>query len=318
MVRTPPASDLLQRSIIVTGTHYSMTTLVGRLLATAPEFHILHEPTNAEPTLSYASIAPPNWYEFYAGNRVEELAVFLEAAITGSGFLREVACRAASVRSLRQTLQVARYCERTLPQKLDPKPAIIKDPFLVFSAAALQDRLGTQVVLTIRHPCAFAESFKRAGNGFDFANLMQPELLAALPDEAETIGRLAREPGGHVVQAAHLWRIIYGFAVKYLIDNRETFAVRQDHLVEDTEPAVEALFRFCCATRTNGVEAFLAKNLSSTQQDFRQHGSYIQRDAHATLHKWKARLSHDEVAIIRAETEEVAAKLGYGTQNWHH
>lgn len=318
MVRTPPASDLLQRSIIVTGTHYSMTTLVGRLLATAPEFHILHEPTNAEPTLSYRSIHPPNWYEFYTGNRVDALVEFLEAAIAGSGFLGDIIGRATRVRSPQQVLQVARYCQRTLPLMLNPKPAILKDPFLIFSAAALQEKFGTHVVLTIRHPCAFAESFRRAGHGFDFADLMQLDLLKALPEEADTLAQLAKVPGDLVTQASHLWRIIYRFAAKYLIDNSATLAVRQDHLVKDTEPRVEELFRFCGASRTKATEAFLAKNLSADRQDFRQNGSYIQRDAYATLNKWKNRLSPEDVAVIRSQTEDIAATLGFCAKSWVH
>ncbi|NNC60428.1 MAG: hypothetical protein HKO05_10610 [Erythrobacter sp.] len=49
---------MLARSVIVTGTHYSTTTLVGALLQTAPEFHLLHEPLNPWPTLSYDSLEP--------------------------------------------------------------------------------------------------------------------------------------------------------------------------------------------------------------------------------------------------------------------
>mgnify|MGYP000117886545 CR=1 FL=1 len=318
MVRTQPAFDLLQRSVIVTGTHYSMTTLVGRLLATAPEFHILHEPTNPEPTLSYVSINPPNWYEFYTSERVAELADFLAKAIVGRGFPAELMRRATTVRSPRQALQVVRYCQRTLPMMLKPQPAVLKDPFLIFSAAALQEMFGMQVVLTIRHPCAFVESFKRAGHGFDFANLMQPDLLQALPEEAETIAQLAQEPGALVTQASHLWRIIYLFAVKYLVDNTRTLVLRQDQMVENTAPTIDGLFEFCGASRTAAVEAFLSKNLSAGRQDFDQGGSYIRRDGQATLNKWKNRLSPNEVSDIRRRTGEVAAQLGYDAESWRY
>ena len=312
-----PSSRLLGSSIVVTGTHYSMTTLAGRLLAAGDEFHLLHEPTNPRPTLSYDSIRPQHWYEYYDSANYSELRRFLEQSLAAGSLPGQIVARAASVRSLRDAMRVLRYAERKLPMRLAPKPAILKDPFLAFSARTLQAEDGLKVVLTVRHPCAFAESFIRAGQKFEFGNLMQPALLEALPGEADTISRLAKVPAPLAEQAAHLWRIVYGFAAAYLLPDPRTFLLSQDRLVTRTQETVGALFAFAGVTHGKSVAAFLAKNMQSAGTDFAGSASYIKRDSDAVLDKWRMRMSADDRDVVRALTGGVAAQLGYGPASWH-
>ncbi|GAA4642361.1 hypothetical protein GCM10023115_05320 [Pontixanthobacter gangjinensis] len=309
-------SDLLRSSVIVTGSHYSMTTLIGRLLASAPQFHLLHEPTNAQPTLSYDSLAPTHWYEFYDEARSPALGEFLLLSMQSKGISREVLRRAGRVRSAEHALQVARYVQRKLPMILAPKPAIIKDPFLLFSARDLQRLAKIRVVLTVRHPCAFAESFIRAGNGFDFANLLQPQVLEAMPDEAEAIGMMAKSSGDLIDQAALLWRVLYGFADRYLSGNDLTCIVRQDEIVQTTDVAVNRLLAFSGATRSDDIDQFITENFTSGPADFDKGGSYIRRDGLLALNKWRGRLHPGEVSRIRRVTEGVAAAFDYGPETW--
>ena len=312
-----PSSRLLGSSIVVTGTHYSMTTLAGRLLAAGGEFHLLHEPTNPRPTLSYDSIQPPRWYEYYDVARYSELHRFLEQAIGAGDLGGQIAARASSVRSLRDAMRVMRYVQRKLPMRLAPAPAILKDPFLAFSARTLQAEHGVKVVLTVRHPCAFAESFVRAGHDFDFNNLMQPALLQALPDEAGTISRLARLPSPIAEQAAHLWRIVYGFAAQFLLPDPRTFLLPQDRLVSQTQDTVDALFAFAGAAQSPAVKTFLARNLQSAGTDFSGSASYIRRDSEAVLDKWRTRFGAADRDLVRELTGSIAEQLDYGEESWH-
>lgn len=312
-----PSSRLLGSSIVVTGTHYSMTTLAGRLLAAADEFHLLHEPTNPQPTLSYDSIQPQRWYEYYDAARYSELRRFLEQALAAGDLTEQIAARASGARSPRDAMRVLRYAQRKLPMRLAPRPAILKDPFMAFSARTLQAEDGLKVVLTVRHPCAFAESFVRAGRAFDFNNLMQPALLEALPGEAATISKLANAPPPLTEQAAHLWRIVYGFAAQFLLPDPRTFLLSQDRLVSQTRDTVDALFAFAGARQSASVKTFLAKNLQSAGTDFSGSASYIRRDSEAVLDKWRMRLSAADRDLVRELTGGIAAQLGYREASWH-
>lgn len=311
-------STLLARSVLVTGTHYSMTTLVGRLVAASGAFHLLHEPANAQPTLSYASIKPARWYEYYDAAQVGPLLAFLDNAIRGEGLGAELARRAASIRSPRHAVQLARFVQRTLPMRLVRKPAVIKDPFLIFSAHSLQQAIAMRVVLTVRHPCAFAESFIRAGKGFDFGDLLQPALLDTIPQEAKLIEQFARTPADLPDQAAALWRIIYGYAARYLVPHHRTLVIRQPDLIENTQHAASELLDFCEAggTASLSFDRFLKDALGAHGTDFAPGQDYVRRNGRATLDKWRRRLQQDMIGRIRINTEEVAQQFGFGGQDW--
>lgn len=315
MSETSPES-LFARSVIVTGTHYSATTLVGRMLECAPEFHLLHEPTNAAPTLGFDSTDPPHWYEFYDADRHDELRAALTRYLTAEGFVGEVARRFLRIRQPRHVLEVGRYVERKLPFLRARKPAIFKDPFLAFSARTLQQADGLKVVLTVRHPCGFAESFARKVGVFDFSDFLQPALLEALPEEAETIARFAREPQPELEQAALLWRVVYGFAARYLLDDPRTHVVRQDDLALDPDASLDALLAFLGVPRNPAFDAFIEENLRAEAADFSGKGSYYKRNAKETLGKWRERLGPGQQASVRAMTEEVAARFGYDAGSW--
>lgn len=309
---------LLARSVIVTGTHYSTTTLVGALLATAPEFHLLHEPLNPQPTLSYDSLEPAHWYEFYGDDRFDELQAGLGKMLQRRPVLPQIATRALQARSLRQIGQVGRYAQRKLPVLLAPKPAILKDPFLAFTARTLQQRAGTKVILCLRHPGGFTESMVRKAGQFDFRELAdQPELLQLLPDEAEDIVRFARAPRAPIEQAALLWRVVYRFAERHLLPDPRTTLVRQEEFLTDRDATAQRLLSFAGGQETPQTRRFLAENFRTDVSEPRAR-SYIRRDPAQATMQWREALSAEDVALVRAMTEPLAARLGYDAESWPH
>lgn len=308
--------QLYRSSLVVTGTHYSMTTLAGRLLECLPEFHLLHEPTNAEPTLSYDALDPPHWYEYYDDSRYEDLRAPLESYMRAGSFPAALARRLLKVRSPRHALEIARYVERKLPFLRSTKPVIFKDPFLAFSARTMQQVDGLKVVLTVRHPCGFAESLARKAGTFDFADLAQPALLEALPDMAADILRFRDEPRPAIEQAAMLWAVVYGFAKRYLVPDARTFVLRQDDLVLETDATLDRLLGFIGVPRNPAIDTFAEENLRAEGSDFSGSGAYYKRDGKEALVKWRERVSDADRARVRAITGDIAASYGYGEDSW--
>lgn len=318
MGATQRPDPLLARSVIVTGTHYSATTLVGALLHTAPEFHLLHEPLNPEPTPSYDSLRPARWYEYYDDSRWGELHDGLARMLRRGPVLPQLLARLVQARSPRQAGQALRYGQRKLPVLLARKPAILKDPFLAFSALTLQRQAGCKVVLCLRHPGAFAESMLRKTAGFAFADLAsQPELMAMLPEEAEEIARFAREPRPVIEQAALLWRVVYGFAARHLLPDPRTLPVRQEDFAEQLDAAAQRLLAFAGGTRSGATERFLQRNFGAATGDH-DPASYIRRDPRLAAMKWRERLGHEETGALHAMTAPLAATLGYDEASWQH
>lgn len=316
MEDTSRTDPLLARSVIVTGAHYSATTLVGALLHTAPEFHLLHEPLNPEPTLSFDSLQPPNWYEFYDDSRWDELHDGLASMFRRTSILPQFAARLMRARSPKQAGQALRYAQRKMPFLLVPKPAIIKGPFCTFSALTLQRRAGCKVVLSLRHPGAFAESIARKAGGFTFGDFTrQPALLERVPDDADDIVRFARETRPPVEQAALLWRVIHRFAADYLLPDPRTTSVRQEEFVDALEPTAQRLIAFAGGTQSAATRRFLRRNFAAEAGED-DPGSYIRRDPRLAASKWRSRLGSDEIRTVHKITGPLAATLGYDEASW--
>ena len=89
---------------------------------------------------------------------------------------------------------------------------LLKDPIAFFSAEWLERTFGMRVVVTVRHPAAFAASLKRMDWRFDFNRFLeQPSLMRDHLDPYRTdITRFANHPPEIVAQAGLLWRCIHG------------------------------------------------------------------------------------------------------------
>ena len=90
---------------------------------------------------------------------------------------------------------------RALPRTRAPAGSrpLLKDPIAVFSAAWLARTFGMRVVLSVRHPAAFAASLKRLDWTFDFNQLLaQPLLMRDLLEPfGEQLERCGGAPAGH-------------------------------------------------------------------------------------------------------------------------
>lgn len=313
MTKAMSTSQLFSASVIVTGTHYSMSTLVGQIIGLTPDFNLVHEPLNHQPTLGYATVPTDHWYEYFAASQSEALAQGLMDIQFGKHTPTLAAKRLIQARSLKDLARVAKFAKNGLTHCLYRKPAVFKDPFLCFSARHLQERYGMSIILTVRHPCGFAESLSRRGGGFDFMNLLQPALLDALPELANDIERFSYETQPITDQAALLWNVVYGFAMRYYLNDPNTYVVRQEDLASAPKVEVDRLLFALGSERHAKLDNFLEENLNgSVSVDFAEKGtSYVQRNAQKTAIKWKSRLTQDEIEAVMLRVEKIAERYGY-------
>ncbi|MFC3200248.1 hypothetical protein ACFOEW_00235 [Alteromonas oceani] len=307
-------NDTFKSSVIVTGTHYSMSTLVGQIIGKSPSFNVVHEPLNYQPTLGYNSIHTENWYQYFDNSKYSELREKLIGFSNGHRFFSQSLTRLWKVRSLHDFLRVGKYFFTNLKIFIYRKPAVYKDPFLVFSSKELQENDNLKVVLCIRHPCAFAESIKRRGGGFDFNNIKNQEYLLKLLSQSdrELIEEFTEDKKTLVEQAALLWRIVYGFSFRYYAENANTFVLKQEDLAANSK-IIDEVFDFVGCNRTTKVNDFLESHLNSNSNEDMTKGrsGYIKRDVKKTADKWKSRLSKEEISIIQKIVKSVATQYNY-------
>ena len=309
---------LYRSSVLVTGGHYTLTTVIARLLACSPRFHTVTEPGQPFAPLWFRTLGSPHHYVYHDEAAYPELRAGLIRLMLGRGWAKEALSRALRVRSPGVATQVAAFTRRELKMRLSPRPAIFKAPYLTFSARSMQRADGMRVVLGMRHPCAWIESIVRRDRGFDFRNLLQPALLEALPEHADAIDRFAHEDRPALEQAILAWRVFQTFHARYLLGDERTLVVRQHDLVGSPRGAAERLFRFAGVDAPAGLDAFLRNAFEARRVDFTPGGPgrYTERDGRAVVEKWRQRLTPEEVALIRRETEELAAAFGYDETHW--
>lgn len=146
------------RKILVTGTQRSGTTWLGTILSSNPTVGYIHEPFNTvNVALHNSPISIPYQYigitgNLYPGSIVDYLDYFTHP---GLRFFFNSIFPIGSIDS-RYLIPGHQY----ILNGFQAKTQIIKDPFALLSAEWLHNTLNWEIVITIRHPAAFALSMK--------------------------------------------------------------------------------------------------------------------------------------------------------------
>jgi len=303
-----------QASILVTGAHRTGTTWVGKMLAASPQVAYISEPLNVwrRPGVLRAPVS--KWYTLICEeNEAQYLPAFREMLGFRYGLWREI----RSLRSRKDFLRMGRDFSIFLRGRFLRQRPLIKDPFAVFSAPWFAERLGCRVVITVRHPAAFASSLKRLNWPFDFRDLLeQPVLmqrwLGVDRAEMELIGT-----DDVVGQAALLWRMVYRIVARTMKLHPLFIVVRHEDLSLDPVSGYRDLYAALDLDFTPKVEQTIL-NASSAENPVelsKKKVHAVKLDSRANLDNWKKRLSADEIIRIRKMTGKTA-KLFYSDEEW--
>ena len=151
--------------ILVTGSHRSGTTWVGKMLAEAEGLCYLHEPFKPKWDPPYVWTHFDTWFLHVGRHNASEH----ERAVARTLGLRYSWRRHfGQDPSLRQLWTSTDHWLRWAGHRLRGRRPLVKDPIALFAAPWLADRFNLDVVAMIRHPAAFASSIKLKRWHFDF------------------------------------------------------------------------------------------------------------------------------------------------------
>jgi hypothetical protein len=300
--------------ILVTGAHRSGTTWVGKMLAADACTAYISEPLNVlhRPGVFRAKVK--YWYQYICeDNESEYLPAFSELLEFDYHLWDEI----RSLRSRRDVLRMGRDFYIFYNGLMRGQRALLKDPFAVFSTPWFAKRLNCQVVITVRHPAAFASSLKRLHWPFDFQDLLNQPLL--MRDHLEPYRAEMESVRGEDVigQAALLWKLIYRSIHASRGLHPAFRVVRHEDLSLDPVPGYSALYDVLGLEFTPRVEKTILNSSSSEnpRELSRKKVHDIQLDSRATVDNWKKRLTAEEIERIRTVTSEVSA-LYYSDAEW--
>lgn len=283
--------------ILVTGAHRTGTTWVGKMLA-GNRYAYISEPLNCHHRRGIFSARVNCWYQYITRDNQDD---FLPAYRDLLRLRYRLWVELRSLRSRKDVGRMLRDLSIFTRGKILRQPLLIKDPFAVFSLPWFIDRLGFRVVVTMRHPAAFASSLKRLNWPFNFGNLLCQPLLMEDHLEPYRAAMQAMREHDYIGQGALLWRLIYTTVEKYRADYPEIVMVRHEDLSLNPLEQYRALYADLDLPFTSKDARRIERSSSSDNPDELTHGKThsVHLNSRANLFNWKKRLYTEEIERIQ-------------------
>lgn len=302
------------KPILVTGSHRSGTTWIGRNLALAPHTGYIHEPFNVDIRISVIESPMNYWYLYICEENASKYQDNLNKVIVYKYPLLDNLNRSRSVKDVAKT---CRDQGNSLLHKMGRSRPIVKDPIAFFSAEWLSQTYGMEVLVTIRHPAAFCSSLKIKNWKFSFKNFLDQPLLMEryLGRFEEDIREFAQEEKSIIDQAILLWNCIQHTVNIYQQCHPEWVFVRHEDLSREPLESFRSLYRRFDLEFTPRVKSGILESSGSHNPQEQQPDNEFKRDSRANIKNWKNRLSREEIDHIRLKTGEVS-QLFYEDDEW--
>lgn len=262
--------------LLVTGSHRSGSTWIGKVIEKSNEFVYLNEPTSLNDIPG--SILSINYWFQYIQNRDRDL-------------IQELI-------SLNQN---------TLIQN---KKALFKDPLAFFSIDTFIDKLNADILISVRHPAAFVSSLKRLGWTHDFNHFLnQEELMETyLYPFRDEVKSFAKNEKDIIDQGILLWNIINLNTLKFKQKYPQIYIVRHEDLSMEPINEFKKIFEYFGIPFTPEVKQYLldttGKNNDAEAQNNIVH--QLHRDSKANIYNFRDRLTEEEIKRIKIGTEMIS------------
>lgn len=300
--------------ILVTGGHRTGTTWVGRMLTASGEAAYISEPLNVLHRPGVMGLPVQRWYTYICKDNEADYLLALRQTLAYQYHLR---AELASLRSGRDVQRMGRDWATFLKGRVFRLRPLVKDPFALFSIPWFAERLECQVVITVRHPAAFASSLMRLNWVFQLEDLLaQPLLmrdwLEPYRQEMETM------PAGDIIgRASLLWKMSYRTIHDLCLKHPEYQIVRHEDLSLDPVQGFRQLYAALGLQLTPKAQrAIQASSSSENPKELAASAVHaFQLDSRANLDNWKRRLSAEDIQRIRQITSQAAA-FYYPDASW--
>ncbi len=308
----------INKPILVTGSHRSGSTWVGKMLAESPQAFYIHEPFNithppgvgicrAQFVYWYTCISSENEAQYYSA--LKDTIKFSYSTLSAIGQIR-------SSKQIKKIAREYRQFNQCRTQSLRP---LLKDPLALFSAEWLASRFEADVIMLIRHPAAFVSSLKRKNWQFPFSHfLQQPQLLQDLPEsiQAEIVTYTHSRPE-IVDQAILLWKICHSHILRCRSRYSDWLFVRHEDLSMNPLAEFSTIYERLNLDFTPEIKAVILEhsNPDNPREAENNATHTLKRNSQENIKNWQHRLSSVEIKHIREQVEPIAAAF-YTDADW--
>lgn len=289
-----------RQPILITGSHRSGTTWIGKTIAEHPEVEYIHEPFNIDYPNAEIPININTWFlhaNTYA-NQDKIEAAFNEFLVQG-----------------KHTLPSDSWIRNIWPFKRQTptaQRALIKDPIALLSADWLHQKFVTQNICMIRNPYAFVGSLKTAGWDFEFGNFLKQERLVEglLAGYKQKIITLSNDTSSYdlVDRAIELWNILHFVILDYQHRYPEWLYVKHESVAMNPHKEFEHIFAYLNLEKSSTINSYIDKFTAGSNPEESNSTQYQPRNATASLDTWRERLDTIDTERITERTKEIGSQ----------
>jgi len=309
-----------KRPILITGSHRSGTTWVGRILAESPSLHYIHEPFNPNRYIRPCAcgVKFTNWFQYISQ---ENEAFYYKHIAHTIGISSNLVKDLIKTRHAKDLLRSFESYGIYFKQKILNNRPLMKDPIAIFSTEWLASRFNMDVVVLIRHPAAFAGSLKRNNWSFQFSNFLKQPLLMKdhlYPFQSE-ITEYANKKHDIIDQASLLWKIIYNTVIEYKKKHANWIFIRHEDISREPILCFQGLFSKLNLNFSENIKKTIIEYTESTNiSELPKNNEFFKigkLNSKANIYNWKNSLTTSEIQKIKNIVKNVANRF-YCEEDW--
>lgn len=294
--------------ILITGSHRSGTTWVGKILALSWYTFYLEEPFNRCYAHVSKDLIPHQFYYIRPDCEMPPLKATMDQILALHKPFNNPELRYRFNRKL----PLFKYTRRIWGL---PRP-LLKDPIAVFSSAWLAQIYEMDVICLIRHPAAFVMSLIKAEWPAEFEPLLaQTDLM----DDYLHPFRFQMEnpPDLFVERAALMWTVIYYVLSSYIDRHDDWLVIRLEDMARNPIIKFEQLFNSLNLPYSKRIQRIIEEHSNPNNPIEASAGNTweIRRNSRASQQVWYQRLKPEEIYAIRRITEPVSSRF-YADVDW--
>lgn len=311
-------NDQNLRTIFITGAARTGTTWMGKIIAEASGIKYIHEPFSPDNKCS-----PIKYYLEFINDQTDpvtqkEINDYLYGLINSyQKYLTNYFVNLLQFRKLSKIFsddyflgnkfKILNFIKSPFSNR-----TLFKAPSSVISAEWVSTSFYTDTIILIRHPAAFAASYKISGWNHDFNHFrLQTNLMNNhLSQFREQVNLFSYSPPDIVDQAILLWNIIYTFISRFYQKYRnDWYFIRHEDLSNDPITEFGKIFLFLGIEFTDKIKNSISKSTNGHKI------GYLKRNSKQNIWTWKERLTAEEIDRIRLGTRDIAKNF-YSDEDW--
>ncbi|MDX1641810.1 MAG: sulfotransferase, partial [Balneolaceae bacterium] len=268
-----------RKPILISGSHRSGSTWLGRMIDLSEETGYIHEPFN--PTSGITGPLFDKWFIYICK---ENEALYKKAIGDYLDFQYPFWRKIKEAETWRDYARPFRDYSKFKWFRLNNKRPLMKDPISIFSAEWLDETFNMDVIILVRHPAAFVGSIKKVEWRSSMGNYLEQPLLIRdhLKSFEPELKRQARQQTDFIEEAILLWNMIHSVILKYQSEHEDWFFIRHEDLSRNPIEKFEEIYNFVNLDYTREIRKQI-KDFTTENET----GSKLKRNSQSNVWSWK-------------------------------